>query len=190
MLITQRVLRTDVRTGLKSLSIIVLVSSPLISPSLFADDPEFEALFGGEPYDTQAFIDNTQTALLGSEALDSPLTGLIVERLGMRPLQAAGSAGAMLALANDLPAEQLTELRSLIPEFNSLTHLATSLNTPLTAELATSEQASDELVTETMLMLDLDPKMLSLLSPMLLRHLAEQGANEDLLAELNTRWQR
>lgn len=113
---------------------------------------------------------------------ENPLTQLLTQQLNVSEKQAAGGAGALLALArSSLSSEQTSELTSLIPGMDKLTGaIPGSLGNMLN---------SMDTVNNIFNMLGLDPAMVSQFAPILLSFLGEQGASESLLSSLTKAWQ-
>ncbi|MCC4797477.1 hypothetical protein BCT30_12930 [Enterovibrio norvegicus] len=118
---------------------------------------------------------------VSKEAADNPLTSQIAEGLKVNDEQAAGGAGALLAMAyQELGTDQASELTKMVPGLDSLTgaipgDLGSMLN-------------NMESVNKVFTALGLDPAMVQEYAPMILKFLGNEGASESLLSDLSSLW--
>ncbi|MGF1762439.1 DUF2780 domain-containing protein [Aliivibrio kagoshimensis] len=135
------------------------------------------------PMTSQAFGLST---LLGDDknaaATESnPLVGLLTEQLGVSTEQAAGGAGALLALAgNSLSGSEQSELNSKIPGLESLT---SSVPAGMSSMLGNMDS-----VNTVFSALGLDSSMVTQFAPLILKYLSSQDASTGLVSSLGKLW--
>ncbi|WP_413113998.1 DUF2780 domain-containing protein [Thaumasiovibrio sp. DFM-14] len=153
---------------------------------LFGSSDEEETTSEVKPVtDTTTDLLSQGSALLvSSEALDNPLTRLLTDQLDINSTQAAGGAGALLALASSsLGSDESSELTSLIPGMDQLTG---ALPGNLTSMLSGADELSG--VINTFNALGIDPALISQFTPIILQFLGDQGASNGLLDSLSSLW--
>lgn len=115
------------------------------------------------------------------KAADNPLTILLSKDLGVNDKQAAGGAGAMLAMAYQaLDKDQSNELLKMLPGMDNLTNMIPS---NLGSNL---KDLSD--VNHVFTLLGLDSSMVKKFTPVLLKYIAGKGASNSLLSGLTDLW--
>ncbi|KJF83645.1 hypothetical protein C0W92_20505 [Photobacterium angustum] len=153
---------------LTTLTAVALLSSSAMSHAFSLSD--VASAFGGEKSDQVA----TQIA-------ENPLTKALVSDLGVKPEQAAGGAGALLAMAtSELTGPQGKELTQLIPGAEKLTD---SLPLGL-GQLLGSKENIDKVFS----LLGMKPEMVNQFVPVVTQFLGEQGASNELLGALSNIW--
>ncbi|WP_087024634.1 DUF2780 domain-containing protein [Thaumasiovibrio subtropicus] len=125
-------------------------------------------------------------ATLDNKATEaSPLVSLLSDQIDVSPTQAAGGAGALLALAsNSLGNTQGNELTALIPGLDSLT---SAIPSEYAGVLEGAKGLSN--VMSAFDALGIDPALISQFAPIILQYLGDQGATQGLLGSLTSLWQ-
>lgn len=160
-------------------------SALIFSSLLLASSPSY-ALFGfGDDSDTKIDADTVSSLASSlssqvSQQQNSPIVDALTSSLDVSTEQAAGGAGALLALASSsLSDSNAQELSSLIPGMDSLGGSASGL-----LSMASNMSAINDVFTT----LGLDPSMVSQFTPVILEYLTGQGASTDLLSSLTSIW--
>lgn len=118
---------------------------------------------------------------VNSQAADNPITSLLSKGLDVNDKQAAGGAGAMLAMAyQTLGESQSSELLKMVPGMDSLTGM-------IPAGLG-SNLANMESVDKVFSLLGMDAGMVQQFAPVIIKYLTGQGASESLLSGLTSAW--
>ncbi|MBV7300414.1 DUF2780 domain-containing protein [Enterovibrio paralichthyis] len=118
---------------------------------------------------------------VNSEAAENPITSLLSKGLDINDKQAAGGAGAMLAMAyQTLGESQSSELLKMVPGMESLTGM-------IPAGLG-SNLANLESVDKVFNLLGMDAGMVQKFAPMIIKYLTGEGASESLLSGLTSAW--
>lgn len=124
------------------------------------------------------------TSLLGgmsSETASNPLTALLSSDLAVSDKQAAGGAGAMLAMAyQTLGENQSSELLKLVPGMDSL---ASMIPGNLGSNLSNMESVGN-----VFNVLGMDAGMVQKFAPVILKYLTGQGASQSLISDLASAW--
>ncbi|MDD1795661.1 DUF2780 domain-containing protein [Enterovibrio makurazakiensis] len=160
---------------LRKLNVMAL-SAVLIAAAMPAHALSLDSLVG----DAKKEASNLMTGV-SKEAADNPLTSLLSSDLNVNDDQAAGGAGALLAMAyQELGTDQASELTKMVPGLDSLTgaipgDLGSMLN-------------NMESVNKVFDALGLDPTMVTQYAPVILKYLGEQGASDSLLGSLSSLW--
>ncbi|OEE73690.1 DUF2780 domain-containing protein [Vibrio genomosp. F6] len=129
--------------------------------------------------DLSSMVTNTLTQT-NSASEESPLTSLLTSQLPISNEQAAGGAGALLALANSsLGSDDKSELSSLIPGMSALTGGTSGLM---------SMVGNIDAVKNVFSTLGLDPGMIAQFAPVIIDYLAKQGATSGLLESVTGLW--
>lgn len=111
----------------------------------------------------------------------NPIVGLLTEQLGISTEQAAGGAGALLALAgNSLSGSEQNELNSKIPGLESLT---SSIPAGMSSMVGNMES-----VNTVFSALGLDSSMVTKFAPLILKYLNSQEASTGLIDSLGKLW--
>ncbi|MUL03795.1 DUF2780 domain-containing protein [Aliivibrio fischeri] len=111
----------------------------------------------------------------------NPLVGMLTENLGISADQAAGGAGALLALAgNGLSSSESSELNSMIPGLESLTGAIPGGLGSMIANMDSVKAAFSAL--------GLDPALISQFTPVIIEYLSSQNASSGLLDSLTSLW--
>jgi len=130
----------------------------------------FSSLFGGNK--------ETKTEHVTAS---NPLVEMLTNKLGISAEQAAGGAGALLAMAgHDLSSTENSELNSMIPGLESLTGA-------IPAGLASMISNMDSVKT-TFSALGLDPALISQFTPLITQYLTSQNASSGLIDSLTSLW--
>ncbi|MBL4829536.1 MAG: DUF2780 domain-containing protein [Aliivibrio sp.] len=135
------------------------------------------------PITSNAFSLST---LLGSDKKEAatesnPIVGLLTEQLGISTEQAAGGAGALLALAgNSLSGSEQSELNSKIPGLESLT---SSIPTGMSSMVGNMDS-----VNTVFSALGLDSSMVTKFAPLILKYLTSQDTSTGLIDSLGKLW--
>ena len=109
----------------------------------------------------------------------SPLADLLAKQLPVSGQQAAGGAGALLALAqNQLSDKNSTELQSLIPGMSKLNGAQSLLGNLQNLDMVKSAFSQ----------LGIDPSMVSQFAPKILTYLGDKGASYSLINALSSLW--
>ncbi|USH02387.1 DUF2780 domain-containing protein [Grimontia kaedaensis] len=118
---------------------------------------------------------------VSSETASNPLTELLSTDLGVDDKQAAGGAGALLAMAYETLGEsQSSELLKMVPGMDSLTSM-------IPGDLG-SNLSNMESVDKVFNMLGMDSGMVQKFAPVILKHLTGAGASESLISDLASAW--
>ncbi|OEF23010.1 DUF2780 domain-containing protein [Vibrio rumoiensis] len=150
----------------------------LIATSLVVSAPSY-ALFGLGDKDSDS-VNKLATQLNDSVKSSSGLISSLTDQLGVSPTQAAGGAGALIAMAsNELTGSTGDELNALSPKISSLLSSAKS---------ASSSIDSMSAVTAAFEKLGLDSSMVEQFVPIVLDYLGNEGASSDLLGSLTSLW--
>ncbi|WP_407331864.1 DUF2780 domain-containing protein [Enterovibrio sp. 27052020O] len=116
-----------------------------------------------------------------TKTADNPLTSLLSTDLGVNDKQAAGGAGALLAMAyQSLGEEQSSELLKMVPGMDSLTGMI--------PEGLASNLGNLESVDKVFNVLGLDSGMVAKFAPVILKYLTGEGASESLISGLTDAW--
>ncbi|MEH6452350.1 MAG: DUF2780 domain-containing protein [Psychromonas sp.] len=117
-----------------------------------------------------------------AEAVESnPMVGMLTDSLGISSEQAAGGAGALLAMAsNGLSESEGSELSSMIPGLDSLTG-------SIPAGLGSTLTNMDSVKTAFSAM-GLDPALIAQFTPLITQYLASQNASSGLMDSLGSLW--
>lgn len=121
-------------------------------------------------------------AAAATEAVESnPMVGMLTDSLGISSEQAAGGAGALLAMAsNGLSESENSELGGMIPGLDSLTG-------SLPAGLGSTLTNMDSVKTAFSAM-GLDPALISQFTPLITKYLLSQNASSGLMDSLGSLW--
>lgn len=118
---------------------------------------------------------------MGSETASNPLTTLLSSDLAVSDKQAAGGAGALLAMAyQTLGENQSSELLKLVPGMDSLTGM-------IPGNLG-SNLSNMESVGNVFNVLGMDAGMVQKFAPVILKYLTGQGASQSLISDLASAW--
>ena len=146
----------------------------LITASLVVSSPSY-ALFGLGEKDTDAVTKLATQAQSSSELVSS-----LKDQLGVSTEQAAGGAGALLAMAsNDLSGASSEEFSGLSSNLGGL------LNSAKTAGSSLDSMAAVKTAFEK---LGLDSSMVEQYVPIVLDYLGDEGASSGLLSSLTNLW--
>ncbi|WP_417883767.1 DUF2780 domain-containing protein [Vibrio rumoiensis] len=146
----------------------------LITASLVISSPSY-ALFGLGDKDTDAVTKLATQAQSSSELVNS-----LKDQLGVSTEQAAGGAGALLAMAsNQLSGTSGKELSGLSSNLSGLLNSAKSAGSSLDS-MAAVKTAFEKL--------GLDSSMVEQYVPIILDYLGDEGASSDLLGSLTSLW--
>lgn len=111
----------------------------------------------------------------------NPLVGMLTDNLGISADQAAGGAGALLAMAGSgLSSSEHSELNSMIPGLESLTG---SIPGGLSSMISNMDS-----VKAAFSALGLDPALISQFTPLITQYLTSQDASSGLLDSLTSLW--
>ncbi len=125
-------------------------------------------------------IDNALEQVQGNDQLASQID----QQLTVTPTQAAGGAGALLALAqNQLSEKNNAELGKLIPGIDQFTSLNVSGQSNLMSSINTLGD-----VNSAFTQLGLSSEMVSQYAPLLLQYLSQQKASVGLMNALSDLW--
>lgn len=114
-------------------------------------------------------------------AASNPLVGMLSDNLGISADQAAGGAGALLAMAgNGLSAPESTELNSMIPGLESMTSAIPGGLGGMISNMDSVKAAFSAL--------GLDPALISQFTPLITQYLTSQNASSGLLGSLGALW--
>ena len=159
---------------LKIKNIIALFIVIILSPQSMAFD--FNNLLHEVEKKTSDIIEG-----VSPNAANNPLTSLLTKDLGVNDKQAAGGAGAMLAMAyQSLDDKQSNELLKMVPEMNSLTSMIPENLGGNIKDLSMLSQIFN--------LLGLNSAMVQKFTPIVLKYLGEKGASESLRGELSHLW--
>lgn len=115
-----------------------------------------------------------------NQNVDSPIVDSLTNELNISPEQAAGGAGALLALAsNSLSSSSNNELSQLIPGLSSMQN-----SIPGLMAMATDNDAVSGIFSS----LGLDPSLISQFTPIILQYLTSQNASGGLVDSLSAIW--
>lgn len=118
---------------------------------------------------------------VSTNAVENPLTGLLTKGLGVNDKQAAGGAGAMLAMAyQSLDEKQSGELLNMVPGMDNLTSMIPANLGGNIKDLTSLSQIFN--------LLGLNSSMVQKYTPVVLKYLGEKGASESLLGNLSKLW--
>lgn len=132
----------------------------------------------------QTSISNAINSALEQVQGNTELTNDLSNQLNVSPMQAAGGAGALLALAqNNLGQNENEQLGEILPGVDQLT----SLNLSGTSNLLSSVNSLSD-VNRTFSELGLDTEMLGQYAPLLLEYLKQHKADQELLTSLSALW--
>ncbi|WP_105903577.1 DUF2780 domain-containing protein [Vibrio gangliei] len=146
----------------------------LITASLVVSSPSY-ALFGLGDKDS-----DTVTSLAGQLQSSSELVNSLKDQLGVSTEQAAGGAGALLAMASSqLSGASGEELSGLSSNLSGLLETAKSTGTSLDS-MAAVKTAFEKL--------GLDSSMVEQYVPIVLDYLGDEGASSGLLSSLTSLW--
>ncbi|MFH0257629.1 DUF2780 domain-containing protein [Vibrio rumoiensis] len=146
----------------------------LITASLVISSPSY-ALFGLGDKDTDAVTKLATQAQSSSELVNS-----LKDQLGVSTEQAAGGAGALLAMAsNQLSGTSGKEFSGLSSNLSGLLNSAKSASSSLDS-MAAVKTAFEKL--------GLDSSMVEQYVPIILDYLGDEGASSDLLGSLTSLW--
>ncbi len=150
------------------------------------------SLFGSSDKEDQAneILKNASNGSLNLDSLQSQLSTTLAKNaltsslsndLGIDSIQAAGGAGAMLAMAaQSLNQNEASELNKIVPQLSSLTSLIPS---NVSSNLTTMSSVNN--VFES---LGLSTSMIQQFSPIILSYLTSQGASGTLNNALQSLW--
>ncbi|OCH39549.1 DUF2780 domain-containing protein [Aliivibrio fischeri] len=111
----------------------------------------------------------------------NPLVGMLTENLDISVDQAAGGAGALLAMAgNGLSDSESSELNSMIPGLESLTSAIPGGLGSMISNMDSVKAAFSAL--------GLDPALISQFTPVITEYLSSQNASSGLLDSLTSLW--
>ena len=111
----------------------------------------------------------------------NPLVGMLTDNLGISADQAAGGAGALLAMAgNGLSSSENSELNSMIPGLESLTGAIPGGLGSMISNMDSVKAAFSAL--------GLDPALISQFTPLITQYLTSQNASSGLLDSLTSLW--
>ncbi|MCF7353675.1 DUF2780 domain-containing protein [Vibrio sp. CK2-1] len=146
----------------------------LISASLVISSPSY-ALFGLGEENTDAVTKLASQAQSSSELVNS-----LKDQLGVSTEQAAGGAGALLAIAsNELSGSTGEEFSGLSSNLSGILDSAKSAGSTLDS-MAAVKSAFEKL--------GLDSSMVEQYVPIVLDYLGEEGASNGLLSSLTSLW--
>lgn len=155
----------------------------LILSAYITSAPSYALLNFGNS-DSNDSITSALNGALSQVQSNTQLTSQLTEQLDVSPAQAAGGAGALLALAqNQLSEGDNQELGQLIPGIDQLTSLNLSGNNNLLSSVDSLSQVN-KVFTE----LGLDPAMITQFAPVVLQYLSQQDASSDLIGALSSLW--
>lgn len=150
------------------------LSLTLISASLIISSPSY-ALFGLGEENTDAVTKLASQAQSSTELVNS-----LKDQLGVSTEQAAGGAGALLAMAsNELSGKSSEELSGLSSNLSGILNSAKSASSSLDS-IAAVKSAFEKL--------GLDSSMVEQYVPILLDYLGDEGASSGLLSSLTSLW--
>lgn len=153
---------------------IVLLAGIMLSHTAIAFD--LESLLNEAEKKTEEFVEGVSPS-----TAENPLTGLLTKDLGINDKQAAGGAGAMLAMAyQSLDEKQSSELLNIVPGMDSLTNMIPGNLGGNIKDLTALSQIFN--------LLGLNSSMVQKFTPVVLKYLAEKGASESLLGKLSKMW--
>ncbi|MFC3023243.1 DUF2780 domain-containing protein [Vibrio zhugei] len=159
----------------RSLVSVLAISATLISA------PSHAFLNFGNSDDS---ITKTLNGALNQVKATSQLTSNISQQLDVKPKQAAGGAGALLALAqNKLGMQNKQELNQLVPGIDKLTNLNLGGSSKLGSNINSLSQ-----VNAIFTKLGLDPAMISQFVPIVLQYLTQHNASNSLIDSLSGLW--
>ncbi|MGO1296942.1 MAG: DUF2780 domain-containing protein [Vibrio sp.] len=159
----------------RSLLGVLALSATVIST------PSYAFLNFGKSDDS---ITNTLNGVFNQVKATSKLTSNISQQLNVEPKQAAGGAGALLALAqNKLGMQNKQELNQLVPGIDKLTNLNIGGNSKLGSNINSFSQLN-AIFTK----LGLDPAMISQFAPIVLQYLTQHNASNSLIDSLSGLW--
>ncbi|PKF51373.1 DUF2780 domain-containing protein [Enterovibrio nigricans] len=118
---------------------------------------------------------------VSTQVADNPLTELLSKDLDVNDTQAAGGAGAMLAMAYQaLGDSQGNELLEKVPGMDSLTKMILAGLGSNLSDIASVQKVFN--------MLGLDPEMVQKFAPVIINYLTGEGASEGLTGALTSLW--
>ncbi|KXF82508.1 DUF2780 domain-containing protein [Enterovibrio coralii] len=118
---------------------------------------------------------------VSTQTADNPLTELLSKDLDINDAQAAGGAGAMLAMAyQTLGDSQSSELLEKIPGMDSLTEMIPGGLGSNLSDIASVQKVFN--------MLGLEPEMVQKFAPVILNYLTGEGASDGLTSALSSLW--
>lgn len=118
---------------------------------------------------------------INNSLTENPLTKMLSSGLGISGIQAAGGAGAMLAMASQsLPQNQSNELLKMIPQMNSLTSMLPSNLIGNLGSIASVDKAFESL--------GLNTSMIQQFAPIIVNYLSSQGSSNVLTSALQKLW--
>lgn len=111
----------------------------------------------------------------------NPLVGMLTDNLGISADQAAGGAGALLAMAgNGLSSSENSELNSMVPGLESLTGAIPGGLGSMISNMDSVKAAFSAL--------GLDPALISQFTPLITQYLTSQNASSGLMDSLTSLW--
>ncbi|MBD1576352.1 MULTISPECIES: DUF2780 domain-containing protein [Vibrio] len=150
----------------------------LVTLSLIMSAPSY-ALFGLGEKDSDS-VSKLSSQISDSAQNSSELVNSLKDQLGVSSTQAAGGAGALLALAsNKLPATSGAELDGLSSQLGGLLNTAKSASSSLDS-MAAVKSAFEKL--------GLDSAMVDQYAPIVLEYLNKEGASSGLMDSLTSLW--
>ncbi len=159
------------------------IINTLILSACIASAPSYALLNFGNSDSTDS-ITNALNSALNQVQSNTQLTSQLTEQLDVTPTQAAGGAGALLALAqNQLGEENNQELGQLFPGIDQLTSLNLGGDSNLLASVDSLSQVN-KVFTE----LGLDPALIGQFTPIVLQYLGQQNASSELISSLSSLW--
>lgn len=149
-----------------------------ITLSMLISAPSY-ALFGLSDKDSDS-VNKLSSQISNSAKNSSELVNTLKSELGVSTTQAAGGAGALLALAsNKLPADDSNELDGLSSQLGGLLNTAKSASGSLDS-MAAVKSAFEKL--------GLDNSMVEQYAPIVLDYLNKEGASSGLMDSLTGLW--
>jgi len=150
----------------------LIFSTLAISLTMTAPANAFlSSLFGGD--DDKVKTEQASTS--------NPLVGMLTDSLGISAGQAAGGAGALLAMAgNGLSSSENSEITNMVPGLSSLTSAIPGGLGGMISNMDSVKTAFSAL--------GLDPALISKFTPLITQYLTSQDASSGLLDSLTSLW--